>query len=478
MFAINSTALQSVSSAHTSGVDLFADTPLPASSACEDVIRRAHQLVSPDLYVIERLHSAGMQPDYQAILGAQLQTKIAALILLTRQKLLDLQHYAEESREAEEARRDISTYVRVIYHLKAVEAQVILYDIAAHYGMDTTTGLWANVRSRCLYLLALRPECYPTVFLFLAKRPAAQQRLCELTQAGYQEIARPCKQLLAEFEKYRTNPGVKNQFPTPPYVLLYRQYERELPDDQAVGVSLRLTVRDRIEQAVVAGDIPTLMEWITDGAIATLRETLRFSQSSMSRHQYVDLLERALHLDNLTAERKTVIVRELGSLNRQSTSTDGDSTLNRILAHAAMLPEQGNLEVAKSAVRELGSVGANKQLMAIMEHAPVLAVAEEAIGVMKERRQLALAKESIAKRPELLPAYRAALQYVQSLRNLVELIASCLSDDTMQVYLDRLKAEKAIVELQELAKRHNRAGEVAIAALCEINPSLAVHYYE
>ncbi len=72
----------------------------------EEIVLRAHQFVSSDLYAIERMLKSGVEPNYASLFGPQAQAKIAALTLLTRQKLLDIHHAVIPSRDMLDARKD------------------------------------------------------------------------------------------------------------------------------------------------------------------------------------------------------------------------------------------------------------------------------------------------------------------------------------------------------------------------------------
>ncbi len=434
---------------------------------------------SPPIYIqIERMLTSGVEPNYTSLFGPQAQAKIAALTLLTRQKLLDIHHAVIPSRDMHDARQDLANYVKILFHVKAADALGVFYDIAVKYLQLGATGMWANVRSRSLLLMAALTANDRRVLFFVHERPEALQLIEQLTDANRPEFATPAKKLLSAYRVFQQSPRVHDTAPDPPpYMLLYRQYERELTEDDAIGVSSWLTARDRIEQVVMSGDFPGMLQWITEGSPAALRETLRFARSLLSPNQYIDLLERALYHDGMTGERRKHIVLELGSLDRKASVPDGEVMLNRILARVAINADENSLDVATSAVQALVSVNANKFLLEIVEEAPCIPVAQMAIEAIRELRHLHQLKDIVEKRPELRPALQTAQRYIAELQELVSAASESLNDEITMLYLRQLQERHAVQELRDLARRGNRTGELALSVLKEIDPPSAVDYY-
>lgn len=445
-----------------------------AAAHSEEIITRAHQFISADLYAIERMLQVGDTPDYLAIFGAHLPSKIAALILLTRQKLLDIHHAELPSRELRDARNDLANYVQILYHLQVVEAFVIVHQLAQQYGGESMDGLWGNVARRSLLLLAMLPKYDARTLLFLQQQPLACRQLQIMAQSHTADVAAPARRLLNAFND---NDKIMESAAEPTYIRLYRQYESDLAADNAIGISSWLTAKERIERAVLEGDVPGVILWICEGSTAAMRETLRFAASIMSPAQYVDLLQRCLLHEKIIAERQIIVVLELGARNRQSGKPDGDATINRILTQLAMDCTIDKLTTSEAAIRSLASVQALQYLMALLEHAKEIAVAEQAIIAMRDLRHLPMVSEFVFRRPQLSAKYHEAQIYLHNLQDLKEAAAESLSSETSLVYLTQLKELLAVAELQELAKRNIPVAEMAQQMLSEIDPSLAVNYY-
>jgi len=443
-----------------------------------ETLVRAHQLVSPDLYVIQRLLKADIAPDYPALFGAQLQPKIAALALLVRQKLLDLHYDAIPAQELQNAREDLSSYVQILFDLHAAEALGIFYDLAVEYGGGKTSGLWTNVGSRCLYLLGLLPSEEQRALELLDTRPHALAQLDHLAQSANPEIAQPAKSLRAAYGVWHEDTSAKSPLSPPsPYVSLYQQYVQDVSSGENIGLSSWLTSKDRIEHAVMSGDMPTVVQWLSEGAPAALRVALRYAQSVMAPPAYIELLGHALQLTKITPQRQLVLLKEVSTLNQRANIPGGVPELNRILTQAAMSCDESMREIAQIAIQALLTVRAFKSLVAILEHATSCQVAEWALEALRDARQLQIAGVIVQRRPELLPSWRSAQEHLRHLRELADGAANCLSEGTAMVYLTKLKEYHAIEELRELSKQNTRTGELAKMTLAEIDPSLVVSLY-
>ncbi len=194
---------------HWSGRRLHINTSqtlTPTGAAVEDAIRQAHQLISPDVYVIERLKQSHVEPDYNNLFGDRLQEKLAALIFLTKHKLLDIEQSTLESRDVNDAKRDLTSYVEIIFNLRAVDALMIFYDFAEAQHNSRVPWLWHNVCSRCLYLMSLLAECRDKVVGFLKDRPEAAKLMRELRQTTAPEIARALQRLTKDYSAALTAP--------------------------------------------------------------------------------------------------------------------------------------------------------------------------------------------------------------------------------------------------------------------------------
>ena len=443
----------------------------------EEIILRAHQFISSDLYAIERLLQVGEMPDYSALFGPHLHSKIAALILLTRQKLLDIHHAELATREMYEARNDLANYVQILYHLQAVEAFFVIHELSLQYGGEAMDGLWGNVARRSLLLLAMLPNYDSRIMNFLQQQPLACKQLQLMANSRSGDVSAPAHRLLNAFAKLIEQGEIIDSAEQPSFIRLYQQYVNDLAGDSAVGVSSWLSAKERIERAVQEGDMPGVLLWICEGSSRAMRETLRFAASIMSHGQYVDLLQHCLYHEKITAERQLTVVLELGALNRQAAQTAGDVTINRILTQLAMHCKLDQITIADAAIRSLASVQALQNLMVLLEHAEEIAVAEQAIIAMRDLRHLPMVKEFVTRRPQLTAAYQAAQRYLQKLQELKEAAEESLSTDTALVYLTQLKELLAVAELRELAKRNTPIAELALQILSEIDPSLALNYY-
>lgn len=440
-------------------------------TAVEEAIHHAHELVSPDLYVIERLKKAGMDPDYVALFGPQIHEKLAALIFLTKYKLLDIEHSSLQSRDIDDARHDLSGYVEILFRVQAVDALGIFFDYAASQRDSHVAWLWHNVCSRCLYLMALLSECRGKVLAFLSDRPVARRMIEELILSTRPEVANALRALVEEYNRVQPTqpPQLMSEEPAP-YVLLYRQFEKDMPmDEDAVGISSLLTAQDRIQQAANAGDLQTVLKWIVEGSPAASRSAFRYAMSLLPPDRYVSLLEMALKYEGMDPVRLVAAVLELGAANRTTQVQGGAPKMNRALKEVALSTNEEQVGVAMVAVHEMGTVQAVADLTEVMEKAPLLQPAQEAVHVLRDLRRLPNVTNIGNRRPELVPSLQAARQQLLELQSLMEAAVSCPSDELTMVYLERLKLLKAIPELQQLCLRDKRLGELAQQVLHELN---------
>jgi len=455
------------------------------TSAMEDAIRRAHQLVSPDLYVIERLKQSNMEPDYLNLFGSQIQEKMAALIFLAKHKLLDIEQSTLYSRDVNDAKRDLSSYVEILFRLEAVDALGIFFDFAQAQRDSRVPALWRNVSSRCLYLMSLLPQdCWPQVAAFLENRPEAQRLMEELKGSQNPQIAEPLQNLANMYQQTAgsrqsvNTPGqMMNTMPQPLYITIAQRYEAATPvsaarDEAARGVSSLLSAQDRISQAAAAGDIPSLVDWISNGSHAAMNAAFRCALSVMSNNQYINMLEQAIEHGDLEPVRMAAVVLELGNLNRSTSPQGGVPTINRLLLKLAMTEDEELSGVAKVAIHELGAVKAQNDILTVAEKAPLLAVAEEVVTVIRANRQLTMLESLLNQRPELIPAYRTARAELVELQDLTESAWACQTEDLAMIYLDQLKARKAMPELKQLTMAPNFVSELARQILTELEAEI------
>ncbi|HEX2948095.1 MAG TPA: hypothetical protein VHV83_00755 [Armatimonadota bacterium] len=432
-------------------------------SALEEAIYRAHQLLRADLQTIEQAKHTGGEPDYVAAVG-NAPDKLAALIFLAKQKMLDIEHSRQQMRDTQDAQRDLSLYVEILFHVKAVDALTIFYDFAIAQRESRQPQLWQNVCSRSLYLLALLTECRVTVQAFLAQRPEACSRLSSLAASTRADIAFSLKSLLYEYQQQQTMATAATQAVTmAPYAVIYQQEyaacEQEAASGQ--GTSSLLSAQDRIHQAAKSGDVPSLVSWIREGSPAATRAAFQAAFSVMTTDQYIDMLSQVLVLKSITTVRLSAAVMELGNLNRSARTPGGTARVNQLLVEVAETAQEDRIDVAKIAVRELTNANAISSLGHVVQEAPLVAIAEAALLALKDLRQLPVSPAFLEKRPELLHVYRMVQEELRELRSLVDTACSCPSEEMALFYLAQLKEVNALPELRQLSLLHNKLGEAA-----------------
>ena len=457
------------------------DTPAaPAASAqasgsvqatAEDAIRQAHQLVSPDLYVIERLKQSGLEPDYSSLFSTKTDEKIAAILFLTKNKLLDIEASAAQSRDIDDARRDLAALVEILFRLQAVDALTMLYDFASQRRDSAVPWLWRNVTRRCLHLLTLLADRRMKVMKFLKERPDARETLEELESTTKEELAMMFRALLKDYHQLQGQLAATPPEPAPGYLTVYHKYEQAGPSGSASGYSSLLTAEDRIQQAVQQNDTGTLVSWIREGSPAAMKATFHQAMALMPIEQYITLLQKTLEEGELDPVRMTVAVLELGAVNRSVYPHGGSPEINAILRDVALWESAELVGVARVAVTELGAMKAYAEMQRVAEHAPQLAVAEEVISILSMQRRLPLAEQVLCVRPELEPSLLRARAYLNQLRDLVDSVCSCPSEELAMVYLDRLKNRNAIFELEQISLMPNDVSALAKKILAEIRPS-------
>jgi len=437
----------------------------------EAAIRRAHELVSPSLYVIEQLKQAGMEPDYTGLFKEDFQAKVAALIFLTRHKLLDIEQATVQSRDTDDARRDLSTYVEVLFRLQAVDALKMFYDFAILQRDSRVPGLWRNVVSRCLYLMAIMVEARQQVIAFLKERTDARQMIDTLLRTTTKEISNTLGALIQDYNTaLRTARRPVPQYASEPYVAMAEQFEREAPAGTMAGFSSLLTAQDRIQQAASQGDVASLVTWITQGSPAAMHSAFRQAMAVLSVPQYVALLGAILEQPDLDPRRITLAVMELGAVNRTANTPGGQPAVNSILAAVAMRVGPEIDAVGRLAVQELAMVKAMPELQRVLESTEDLAVAEELINLLADMHRLPLVEAVVENRPQLQPALRAARRRFIELQELVDSACACSSEELAAIYLAQLKARRAVTELEQLSQMQNHASRKAGEFLNELRP--------
>ena len=455
------------------------EAPSATATTAEDAIRRAHQLVSPVLYVIEQLKSSGVEPNYPDLFKSQFEDKVGAVIFLAKHKLLDIEASTLQSRETDDARRDLSGLVEVLFRLQAVEALGVFYDFSAQKRDSNTPLLWKNVAGRCLYLLGLLKECRPRVMDFLDTRPIARHTLRDLTETTKESMAAVFRALLRDYDQYaaartaaapQPAPAAATTNGAPGYLKVLQQYEVAVPSGSASGYSSLLTAEDRIHEAAQQGDMGSLLTWIRDGSPSAMKTTLRQAMALMPINQYVHLLEKTLGEEDLDPVRLTVTVLELGAVNREVYGQGGTPVINAILHDVALWDVEALAGVAHVAVTELGRCQAVTELQDVVEKTPVLAVAEEVITVLSTVHRLPLAETLLNSRPELEPAYQRVRKHLVELQSLVESAIACQSDEMASIYLERLRDMNAVYELQQISALQLDSSPLARKYLAEIQP--------
>jgi len=117
--------------------------------------------------------------------------------------------------------------------------------------------------------------------------------------------------------------------------------------------------------------------------------------------------------------------------------------------------------VARIAVQELAAVDAFIDIERIMQEAPYLPVAEEAINALKISRVLSTNMNFLEDRPELRPAFLAARNELLEVKNLMESAFAAASEDVAMTFLSRLQELHAVPELRKLSQGNTRISRLA-----------------
>ena len=124
-------------------------------STTEVALRQAYQRVKEDLRTIARQTAAGETVNYPALLGAEIDEKLAAILLLAKYTLLDLTHLPREVLDCEYAHRNLAMFAEILYRADAADALMRLFLFAQENlrRPSLQPRLWQNVSSHCLMLL-------------------------------------------------------------------------------------------------------------------------------------------------------------------------------------------------------------------------------------------------------------------------------------------------------------------------------------
>ncbi len=444
--------------------------PTLASSTneVEASLCRAYHLLAADLSTLDRLRQAGAAVSYPDLFAAQRHEKTAALLYLMRHQLLDTAPSEADAREILDARRDLSAFIEALYRLEAFDAFATLFDFAAAQPRDAGNQFWAKVCFRALHLMALLTEAQPRLLLFLKDRPEARrsvEMLMSSPDAGLAEAFRA----VGDAYKQARQSGVLDVTPTaPPYLVLYQMYDQGPRTAGAAGLAALLPAQERIRRAAAAGDSDTLLAWLLTGSDPAVSATLDAARNAFPALQYANLLERLIDTPEAHPVRQTAAVLDISDINRTMNPDGGELALNGLLIKIALTDAPQRAGVARVAVRELGTIGAFNEALRIVEEAPIIEAAEEAIVVLRNLRRLPLAETPVRRRPLLQQAYQTARTQLQQIESLTEQAWSCSSEEMAAVYMDRLKALNARPELERLSQRNNRVSELAKRTLSEL----------
>jgi hypothetical protein len=425
-----------------------------SQSAIEESLRRAYQRIADDYAVIERQHQAGEPTDYVQLLGGLLHEKLAAFLLLTRCTLEDMARCPREVLDIAYAHRDQEVYAEVLYRTGALDGLAVLYDHAVSRLQTPASKFWLNVALHYLYMMALTPGQEPWLCAFLQARPIAQGHVQQLMGVIQPAVAQQLAALL-QASQAQAAPA----FTTPPYVRVYAQYDQGFPYDSVVGVCAMIAAEYRVRQAFQNDDLDGILRWFAEGSYAAVRELFRYAHGNLPTRKYARLLERLLKQPTTDVVRLAAAVGELHAMNLAERPNGGDAEINRILFENTMQREEERAAVACLAVRALGAVQNQPAMLIILEHAPLLRVAEEAIDALKDMRRLLTAEPLVVQRSALTPAYKRAHAQLTEIQNLLDDVWSADDPQIQARYIERLKQLKAFPELkkiEELAARSNR----------------------
>ncbi len=425
-----------------------------SQSAIEESLRRAYQRIADDFQLIERQHQAGENTDFAQLLGALLHEKLAAFLFLTRCTLEDMAHCPREVLDIAFAHRDQEVYAEILYRVGALDGLALLYDHAVSRLQTPAGKFWLNVALHYLYMMALTPGQEAWLYAFLQARPIAQEHLQQLAGVTQPAVARQLSSLLQGSRAHAVPSPA-----TPPYVRVYGLYDQGFPYDGVVGICATIAAEHRVRLAFQGDDLDAVLRWFAEGSYPAVRELFHTAHSGMPVRKYARLLEKLLQQPTTDEVRLAAAIGALHAMNLAERPNGGDAEINRILFENTMNRQEERTAVACLAVRALGAVQNQPAMLIILEHAPLLRAAEEAIEALKDMRRLLTGEPLVVQRPALIPAYKRAHGQLTEIQNLLDAVWSTESPEIVERYIERLKQLKAYPELkkiEELAARSNR----------------------
>jgi len=438
-------------------------------TALEVDLRRAFDLVWPDLLKIEELRRNKADLHYADLLGAQIHEKVAAVIFLARHKMLDVAGGASPERDFVDARADLSIFVDILVQLNAIDGLGFLYDLSYEQGLARPAEFWQKSCIYYLHLIAKAVNARPRAIRFLMDRPHARRQVEGLIASADRGIAAIFRALGEDYVRARKEADPNAPPPEPPaYVTLYRQYNAQMPDESLLGLSSLLATEERIRGAIEAGVLDRIIEWMEQGSPAAVRLAFKLPAAILPAGGYIALLEKLLLRTELPLETLAAALVEIGEANRGLQPDGGAEQLNNILAGFAITQEERLRGAAKMAVRELRAANAFNHVLTVMERTGVIEVAEEGLWMMCEMRRLTMVENVVHKRPILTLAYQQAGRHLQTVQELVSAAWGCTSEATAHVYMERLKELRAIPELEQLGKKHKHISDLANRMLTEL----------
>jgi len=443
---------------------------LPQHSMLEEDIRRAYRVVEADLTKIDALREQQVEEiPYAEILSSQLHDKLAAIVFLAKHKLYDITYGTPTEMETIEARHDLSGLIEILFVMQAVDGLMILYDFTVQQQALHDAAIWQNYNLYYLRLIAMMPETmHPRIMIYLKERPIARRQVEQLMGSPDPATANVFRALGEEYLRARNEATDFDDLAASTlYARLYYQFDQHAPDEQTLGLTVRLATETRLQQAVKAGDVATVVRWIVEGSLTIARLAFQLARSGFSVWVYATLLGQLLQRKDISPTVLTAAVLELGNLNKMRNAATGEVEINHLLADFALSSESALAGVARVAVWKLREVNALNEIITVIENAPVLEVAEEGIRALRDMRHLALAEPIVQRRPNLMIAYKAAQHHLQEIERLMTTIQTSEASAAALTALDRLQQLRAILELEHLAATHPILGERARTKLAE-----------
>ncbi len=438
----------------------------PRTSLEED-IRRAHQMVAGDMEKIEGFRRDKLEIPFDEIFGSAQDDKLAAIIYLATHKMLDVTYGPAQALDIVDARRDLTGYVDILFRLNAVEGIGILYDFSLAQSERRDPQTWQKMLSYYLLLLVKMIDARARVIGFLKDRPHARRAVEQLMASTDQNVAAAFRALGEEYVRAKKDTDA-DTLPEPRYVRLYSQYNLTQPDERLLGTASLLAAQERILRAVEEADFPTLAFWVKDGSPAAARLVFSTARSFLSTGVVTKLLELILSKTDIAPVRLAAAVLELGDINHIVSPAGGEMLINRTLTDFACTDDKLLVNVARLAVQQLRNVTDFNDMLTVMERAPLIEVAEEAVRALCDMRRLQMADSVIRTRPVLTLAYQSAQRYLQEVQSLMSSAWSCQNEEMARVYIERLKSLNALPELEQLGTRHKHISELANKTLAAL----------